>query len=239
MTNQKIKAKNIDTVNLESGFFHFTASDNIGNIQEQGLIPKIGNNAKGAEKTEKIFFAKGASGILEIFNVWIRWIYYLKKQNRYFYNNQNGNFDEFIINFTNEAFSDFETKKEVFEEINTIMQNSVFLDLNLTEGEDFSYDDVDEAKKNKDRRIIKVLYGSNATLKENDYHMENWNLHTKTSHSIIPEKITLLSVYGKNDVLSVIKYLYDSKRNLGINLELLDEFMNYNLNKENKDNFSL
>ena len=57
---------------LRESFFHFTGEENLINIQEIGLQPRIGMNSNGLEKTSKIFFSKGFDGLLQNLDVWIK-----------------------------------------------------------------------------------------------------------------------------------------------------------------------
>ena len=70
--------KTIELKDLDSKetLYHFTERKNISQIEELGLIPMIGKNAKGIEKTKKVFFSKGNIGFLRICDVWINWIIY-------------------------------------------------------------------------------------------------------------------------------------------------------------------
>ena len=65
--------KTIELKDLDANktLFHFTDKRNIRKIEELGLIPMIGKNSKGIEKTEKVFFSKGNIGFLRICDVWI------------------------------------------------------------------------------------------------------------------------------------------------------------------------
>ena len=60
----------------ENTFYHFTNRDNYESISLNGLIPSIGDNANGIEKTSKVFFSKGNIGFLRICDVWINWFIY-------------------------------------------------------------------------------------------------------------------------------------------------------------------
>lgn len=60
----------------ENAFYHFTSRDNYESISLNGLIPSIGDNANGIEKTSKVFFSKGNIGFLRICDVWINWFIY-------------------------------------------------------------------------------------------------------------------------------------------------------------------
>ena len=55
-------------INLENIFFHYTNKKNIAKIDQDGLVPQIGDSATGIEITKKIFFAIGPKGVFSIFN---------------------------------------------------------------------------------------------------------------------------------------------------------------------------
>ena len=64
MKNQVVMMDNIsmidiNEINLENVFLHYTSKDNISNIFNNGLEPRIGENSKGIEQTKKIFFTIG------------------------------------------------------------------------------------------------------------------------------------------------------------------------------------
>lgn len=54
-------------------YFHFTDTKFLETIQKEGLVPRIGDNALGAEKTEKVFFSEGIDNVAKCIDVWIRW----------------------------------------------------------------------------------------------------------------------------------------------------------------------
>lgn len=49
-----MKKYNISLNDINNNYFHFTSSNNIESIEEKGLLPNIGKNAKYIEKTKKI-----------------------------------------------------------------------------------------------------------------------------------------------------------------------------------------
>ena len=63
--------KDIDDLN---SFFHFTNKSNLKNINLYGLIPRIGINANNIEATKKVFFSKGKTAVLELCDVWLKWM---------------------------------------------------------------------------------------------------------------------------------------------------------------------
>ena len=54
-------------------YYHFTKTKDLESILQNGLIPKVGENAKGVEDSNKVFFSKGKEGVLKLIDVWIRW----------------------------------------------------------------------------------------------------------------------------------------------------------------------
>lgn len=66
----------LNELDSENTFYHFTSRDNYESISLNGLIPSIGDNANGIEKTSKVFFSKGNIGFLRICDVWINWFIY-------------------------------------------------------------------------------------------------------------------------------------------------------------------
>ena len=54
-------------------YFHFTENEYLNNIEENGLLARIGDNAIGAEDTAKVFFSEGISGVARCIDVWVRW----------------------------------------------------------------------------------------------------------------------------------------------------------------------
>ncbi len=79
--------------------------------------------------------------------------------------------------------------------MNEILNESVFLVLNLKEKEDFSYDDIDEVKSTYYESFLKLLYPKDSNLKDKAH--EYWNMHTYSHKTIEPHKIALLSDKGE------------------------------------------
>lgn len=232
----------ITQVNLDNIFLHFTEQGNMASIFHNGLLPKIGKNAQGIEMSEKIFFAKGATGALQIFDVWIKWII----KNMQYRNYLIGTHDEqyyYMLNKFNEDFlngklyEDEKIKKEAFDYMIEYMKNNCYLVLNLEENIDFRYDDIDEAKlranQNGTRENMNVLYGN----QKYDLGMEAWNMHTISGKIIEPEKLKILKNGYDFDSLSIIKEIYNLTNRERLNINLLDEFINYlNMQYANENN---
>ena len=61
-----MKTINLEEIDAEKVFLHYTAGKNLPSIEREGLLPKIGANSKYIERTEKIFFCVGTDGFLMI-----------------------------------------------------------------------------------------------------------------------------------------------------------------------------
>lgn len=107
-----------------------------------------------------------------------------------------------------------------------ILENSVFLILDLEERIDFDYSDIDEVKNTYYESFLKLLYPSNSNLKDNK--MEYWNMHTYSNKIINPQKIALLknkNNYEANNILvSIIEKNIEYIKN---NYEFLYEYYTY------------
>lgn len=128
------------------------------------------------------------------------------------------------------------------------MKASNYYILDLHEGKDFSFDDIDAKKekalvsqKHKDNleyRYIKEEYGKYSNV--NNLILEKWNMNTFLGKqlTISPNRIKQLTLPNeKNDVLSVIKFLYGKYKEMTpkekqVSFDLLDDYMEYAKNKE-------
>lgn len=142
--------------------------------------------------------------------------------------------EEFHQNFLNSVYlNDIELKREVFDEIEQLMNNSVYLKLDLTEGVHFSYDDIDEVKASSlNKEVLRALYTDNSNVEQNNTSMERWNMHTFTGKGVEPQNIYAVSVNGKISAMEVINYIYKFKNQLHIIIDMLDEFINH-INSKN------
>ncbi len=124
------------------------------------------------------------------------------------------------------------------------MSASNYYTLDLIKGEEFTYNEVDESKRKNiekkdypNRRLeyemFKEMYGSYSdfdTLK-----VDKWNMHTILGKQITirPDRIKQLTTPdGRNDVLSVVEFLYDKYKQITpkeeqVQFDLLDKYMEY------------
>lgn len=240
---ENIKIKDLLEINIYNSFFHYTNEQNLSSIDKDGLIPKIGDNATGIELTEKVFFAIGAKGVFAILDSWIRWLIAKRltdlpgeKMDIPFYR-----FCTFImripilrhiiaiiVNFV--VWLEFRIplfKINSFKIMKKILDTSVFLVLDLKEGEDFSYQDIDEVKsQNFDKKLLKQVYAK--TRRIDSKKMDFWNMHTLTGKAISSDKIALLKVKNSYNAFDIVLELVNlTHYDLKVLAPFFYEFLKY------------
>ena len=243
MILKNIKIKDIQDIDTKFSFFHYTNKNNIESIDINGLLPKIGNSATGIEKSEKIFFAIGSKGVFSIFDSWIRWLIAKRltdlpgeKADIPFYR-----FCTFImrlpiihylvavvVNLV--VWIEFKLKPfkiKSFKIMKEILDNSCFLILDLEDGVDFSYNDIDEVKDQKfDRKLLKCVYAKQNKMSSKK--MDYWNMHTFSNKKIPPSKITLLKLNNSYCCMDILLWMIqNTKIDLKILAPYLYDFLNY------------
>lgn len=146
-----LKEVDLSEIDLKNAFFHFTDTVNLDSIAERGLLPSIGENSRGVEKRSKSFFAIGNVGALEICNVWIKWLIYMKQRITYLKKAQS---PQETDELKNQFDSDFlsgkiyteESKIDAFNRFYKIMSTKSYLILELEENVDYSLSDFDDVK---------------------------------------------------------------------------------------------
>ena len=237
MILKNIKVKDIQDIDMQFSFFHYTNKNNIESIDTNGLLPKIGDSATGIEKSEKIFFAVGSNGVFSIFDSWIRWLIAKritdlpgKKADIPFYR-----FCTFImrlpiiryliaipVNFI--VWLEFKLKifkVKSFKIMKEILDNSCLLKLDLIDGIDFSYKDIDEVKAQKfDRKLLKNVYAKQHKMSSKK--MDYWNMHTFSNKIISPSKITLLKHNNSYCCMDILLWMI---QNTNIDLKVLAPYL--------------
>lgn len=211
-SKKELVAKDISQIDLKHSFFHYTNQCNLDSIFRNGLEPRIGESAAHVEKTPKIFFVEGEKGIIAIMDVWLKWLIGKINGSKFIY--------WFGTTFYLKApflgrsipnrklkrsLSSEKTRLKAYVKMKEILENSVFLVLDLEEGIDFSYDDIDEVKQTYYASFLKLLYPYDSDLK--DCKIEYWNMHTYSNHTVNPQKIALLksgNTYSANQILTQI-----------------------------------
>lgn len=239
----------ITELNADS-LFHFTETSNLKRISREGLIPTIGENSHGIEDTPKIFFSKGEIGILKVTEVWLRWL-----MNRiYGPNNRLGIYNDLspeecgkdLKKWTNEFLSgkfleDQEKKEFLFSYFYDYLKRRTYLTLDIEDGKEYSIDDIDEnkvtmrkSKDSLDKALATVMYGDFSDM--DNLSMDEWNMHTKTGKAIKQDKIRIVTTKdNKDDMLSLVLYLYDRNKDIPHNKLLLDDFVIYAKKRQSKE----
>lgn len=240
---EKVIIDNLD----KNSLYHFTLERNLEEIEQCGLVPMIGENAKNIENTKKVFFSKGELGIIKATEVWLRWL-----MNRIF--GVNDRLDLFkdlsetenkerISSWTKEFLSkeylnDENKKEKLFAYFYEYLKDRTYLNLDIKEGVEYDSTQQDENKVNLSNNknhiytlFAKVMYGEFSDFSSTA--MDDWNMHTYSGVGIDKNKIKqVITKDGKKDMLSIVLYLYDKNKNISHNKILLDDFVEYAKKKE-------
>lgn len=256
----KIDLTKLSDEELQQSCFHYSLKKDKNSIDKNGLETRIGRNSEGIDKLSSIYFSYGIEGALETWDVWLKWR--ANRLYSPYWQEENKDIIEKLENDTateqekkeyyykselwNEAFSSgkYKEDKEKMEFLYDFqideMQASNYYLLYLKEGEEFSFDEVDVKKdanlKRKDTigyKIFKEMYGPYSDFDSNK--VDKWNMNTFLGKqmTITPDRIKQLSLpNGKNDVLSVIEYLYDKYSEITpeekqVKFDILDSYMKY------------
>ena len=177
--------KDISEIDKNKMFLHYTNLNNLSSIAKKGLEPNIGINAKIIEKSKKVFFSIGDKGALVIMDSWIKWLVAKPKSNFIYYI---GAYllklrffpkiiHRFIITHNQKNKNKY---KWAYKTLNKMLNNSIYLILDLEENIDFSFDDIDEIKSisniPKDYVANLYAYDSDVNDKKIEYNAINQNL---------------------------------------------------------------
>lgn len=119
-------------------------------------------------------------------------------------------------NIVKKKLKNIKKRSKVYAKMKYILDNSIFLILDLEENIDFDYNDIDEVKNTYYSSFLKLLYPSDSNLE--DPKMEYWNMHTYPKKSIELEKISLLKENNSNNANDILiniiernmKYIQDN-----------------------------
>lgn len=229
---KNIKIKDFSNINATEAFFHYTSINNLNGIINKGLEPRVGNNSKGVEVNEKVFFSVGVKGVLVLMDAWLKWII-LRPSNNFvyrcglFYMKKNY-FPKFVVDmiFSNWIKNKNRIKKAC-KDLKRILDDSVFLILDLKEYVDFDYNDIDELKnQNFSRKQLKYIYSYIENIE--DSKMEYWNMHTYVGKVIDKSKITLLKFNENFCASNILNHMIkDNIEYIKQNFPFLCEYYNY------------
>lgn len=215
---KKGKIINIKDIDINNSFLHYTHKSNIESIMEKGLLPKIGKNSRNIELNKKVFFTVGFDNTLILIDAWLKWLI-LKPKNNFVYKcgcfyMKHRIFPRFVVDLIfKKSISNGRKIKYAYKKLDGILENSVFLKLDLVENVDFSYKDTDEVKKqNFSRKQLSYIYTYENTI---DERLELWNMHTLKDKVIESSKINLIKFDDTYCAKDVILYMVKvSKLNL-------------------------
>lgn len=209
---------NLSIKNLNSNYFHFTPKYNLESIQKNGLIPKIGKNARYIEKTEKVFFVEGLDNLLILFDCWINVYYYMPKIPFIYTLGSHFLRQKWFPQFIADGYFGILKKtklhkKRAYKVFDKLLDESVLLKLDLEENIDFKYDDIDEIKsRNYKKRHLELMgYSKKYSSLENS-NMDKWNLHCLSKHSININKIKLCYINGSCQLRDIFNYTINTTK---------------------------
>lgn len=212
-----------DELHLNNSFFHFAPKSAYDSIRMRGLVADIGKHSLGLEKNPKVFFSEGGINLLRVADTWIRWlIWHVAREMRFGINYERWDKEgemEFRRDFGNGKVYTDDVIREAFDRFLNMTNNYEYYILDLKEGIDFSYDDIDEFKISFIRDNVlsftpsfKEMYGPYSNF--NNVNMDKWNMHTFVNKGVSKDKIyhVVSTKYGNDfnmlDLIMEIKNVY-------------------------------
>ena len=233
MQNYKLTLNDINT-----SYFHFTKKSNLESVDERGLIPQKGKHANYLEDTKKVFFVKGLDNLLILFDCWIN--VYKKipilpdSKLTYGLASKAMKSKYFPMCFVDFYFilvkNSKRHKKYAYKIFDKLLDECVLLHLDIKEGVEFSFIDIDEIKSRgyRKRHLIELGY-SEKYSDMNSNKMDNWNLHTLNNKGIEPSKIKLCFINNSYSIKDILNYtLKNTKLNLKDICPNLYDYLNRN-----------
>lgn len=229
----KIAIRDISQIDRMHSFFHYTDKRNLDGIMKKGLEPRIGENALYVEKTPKVFFVEGEKGIVAIMDVWLKWLTGKLSTSKFKYRFGTAVYMRlpFCIKsipnvLVKRSLASREKRLKACKKMKEILDNSVFLVLDLEEKVDFDYDDIDEVKQAYYESFLKLLYPRDSNLR--DSRMEYWNMHTYSNKTVDYQKIALLKDQDNCDANSVLMNIIEKDLDfVEANYEFLYEYYTF------------
>lgn len=214
----------ISIKDIDKNYFHFTPKYNLESIERNGLLPKIGKNAKYIEKTKKVFFVEGLDNLLILFDCWINVFYYMPKIPFIYTLGSHFLRQKWFPQFIADGYFGVLKKtkihkKRAYKVFEKILNDSVLLNLKLIENIDFRYDDVDEIKsRNYKKRHLELMgYSKQYSSLENN-KMDKWNLHCISNHIITKDKIKISYINNSYKLIDIFNYAI---RNTNLDIQIV------------------
>lgn len=200
---------------INMNYFHFTKIKNIESIQEIGLLPKISFHAQALEKTKKVFFVEGLDNLLILFDCWIHVCSVYPLIPGLF------NLGTIIMKYKHfpkiliKAYFSYAKINKIhrlvaYKYFDRFLRTHALLNLDIIEGLDFDYNDVDEIKsKNYDKEYL-ILGGYNPNYSDLDSNrMDKWNLHTYKNRVVDHDNIKLCCINNSSNLIDILNYVLE------------------------------
>ncbi len=187
-----IEVVDINSIDLNNSYFHFTSKDNLKQIKKEGLQPKIGDASKmKREKKPRVYMSKGGKGVLEIKN---SFIYEFKKlricdipiEYRKYFNIQDYSKEEQVA------------ETDVYDAMEKRFKDEIYFKVDAIEGEDFLIEDHFVLLKEVPEHFRKMFIES-----------PQRDVKGKENHNIEVKKLFLIKTAKGDTALDVIHYLYN------------------------------
>ena len=224
---------------IKHNYFHFTSSKNLQSIKQNGLIPKIGKNARFIEKSEKVFFVEGLDNLLILFDCWINCYYYIPRITFIYALGARLLKQKWFPQIIEDVYFGVLKKtkvhrKRAYKVFDKIINESVLLKLDLKENIDFQYNDIDEIKsKNYKKRHLELMGYSKKYSSLDNNCMDKWNMHCLSNHIISSDKIKLCYLDNSYKLNAIFDYAI---KNSTLDLEnICPRLYDYLLNHYNKN----
>ena len=272
---KNVNIENLDISSLsyeeiDKYFFHYSWKRYLESYDKNGMKPIIGENSLGLDRRASIFFSKGIEGVLELWDVWLKWR--LDRQNNPRYKGNTNK--EIVLNdlrfrrgeftleekqkvlewgkcfLTKSFLNDKEMLKRLYEFQYNEMINSDYLIMDLREKEEFFYDQIDMKKQGEITsarangrevsKAAKFMYGYYSDF--TNPVVDKWNMQTIPGKDMIiePSRLKRITINGKNDVFSVVSFLYDEYKkevplDKQVKFDILDNYMKYIRERKNNN----
>jgi len=187
-----IEVVDINNIDLNNSYFHFTSKENLEQIMNEGLKPKIGGASKmKAEEEPRVYMSKGGKGLIEIKNSFIHEFKKLRicdiplEYRKYFD----------IKDYSIEEQVD---EKSVYDAMEKRFKDEIYFKVDAIEGEDFLIEDHFVLLKELPEHFRRMFIES-----------PQRDVKGKANHSIETKKLHLIKTDRGNTALDVVQYLYN------------------------------
>ena len=191
----KINVVDINDIDLNNSYFHFTNKDNLEQIISEGLKPKIGDASKmKKEDKPRVYMSKGGKGLIEIKNSFIYEFKNLRvcdiplEYRRYFN----------IEDYSSQKQID---EKTLYDAMEKRFKDEIYFKVDAIEDEDFLIEDnyTDDLKEDFSIENLRNMFIE---------HPQR-DIKGKANHTIEAEKLSLIKTDKGNTALDVVECLYN------------------------------